>query len=55
MSYFAKCGAMDKILILGGSGYIGTILSDHLSEKGNDIINIDPKIYTDQTLSLIHI
>ena len=49
MSYFAKCGDMDKILILGGSGYIGTILSDHLSEKGNDIINIDPKIYTDQT------
>lgn len=39
---------MKKILLLGGSGYIGSILSQHLIKNDYFIFNVDNKIYTDQ-------
>lgn len=36
---------MEKIIIIGGAGYIGTVLTDYLLKKNNQIICIDNLIY----------
>ena len=41
---------MDKILITGGAGYVGTVLTEHLLNKGYKISVIDLMIYGEDVL-----
>ena len=41
---------MDKILITGGAGYVGTVLTEHLLNKGHKISVIDLMIYGEDVL-----
>ena len=43
---------MKKILVIGGSGYIGRVLIEDLIKAKNQVINVDLKIYTDQQIDL---
>ena len=36
---------MAKILILGGAGYVGTVLSSHFLNKNHEVVLIDNFIY----------
>ena len=41
-----------KILVIGGSGYIGRVLIEDLIKAKNQVINVDLKIYPDQQIDL---
>ena len=41
---------MSKILIVGGAGYIGGFLTDHLIEDGNDVVVYDNLLFEDRFL-----
>ena len=43
---------MKKILVIGGSGYIGRVLIEDLIKAKNQVINVDLKIYPDQQIDL---
>jgi nucleoside-diphosphate-sugar epimerase len=43
---------MKKILVIGGSGYIGRVLIDDLVNTKNHVTNVDLKIYPDQQINL---
>ena len=45
---------MNKVIVIGGSGYIGSVLITDLINKNYKVINIDRSIYGD-TNSLDHI
>jgi len=40
-----------KVLVLGGSGYIGSVLSEYLKEKGDEVIVYDNYLYEAEKLS----
>ena len=42
---FLEEARQPKIIIIGGAGYIGTVLTDYLLKKNNQIICIDNLIY----------
>jgi nucleoside-diphosphate-sugar epimerase len=41
---------MSKILVVGGAGYIGGFLTDHLIEDGNDVVVYDNLLFEDRFL-----
>lgn len=45
---------MKKILVIGGSGYIGRVLIEDLIKAKNQVVNVDLKIYPDQQIDLIN-
>jgi len=45
---------MSKILVTGGSGFIGSHLIDHLIEEGNEVICAD-NLITGQSSNLDHL
>lgn len=41
---------MSKILVVGGAGYIGGFLTDHLTESGHDVVVYDNLLFEDRFL-----
>ena len=41
---------MSKILVVGGAGYIGGFLTDHLRESGHDVVVYDNLLFEDSSL-----
>ena len=41
---------MKKILITGSAGYIGTVLTDYLAERGYEVIGYDVGFFKDSSL-----
>ena len=41
---------MSKILVVGGAGYIGGFLTDHLRESGHDVVVYDNLLFEDRFL-----
>ncbi len=39
---------MSKILIIGGAGYVGTVLTSHFLKKGHDVVIVDNFIYENE-------
>ncbi len=39
---------MSKVLIVGGAGYVGTVLTSHLLKGGNDVVVLDNFVYNNQ-------
>ncbi len=39
---------MSKVLIVGGAGYVGTVLTSHLLKGGNDVVVLDNFVYSNQ-------
>ena len=44
-----------KILITGGAGYIGSILTTHLLEKGFEVTVLDNLLFNQNSLSFANI
>ena len=42
-----------NILVVGGAGYIGTVVSDHFLKKGFNVICVDNFLYENSFLHII--